>query len=388
MISFDDAIARVQAAARPLAPDDVALSEAHGRTLAVPIVATRDGPLWDVSTMDGYAVPDGDGPFRVVGQSLPARPAGIGLTPGTCVRIFTGAPTPPSTARVVPQEVVAREGDDLHLREPSPDRFIRARASDFARGDTLLEAGTLLGPRALVAAAAADCDRTIVTRRPRLRLLATGDEVVAPGTARDRPGANPDSTSLAVLALARDWGAEPIGTARAVDDLESLLRSAPALLDGADIFVVTGGASVGDRDFGKAMFGDALALIFSTVRIKPGKPVWLGRAGETFVLGLPGNPTSALVTARLFLVPLLAALLGRAPADALGWERLPLAEPLGAPGSRETFSRARLDEGQLHLLPNQDSGSQHMLAQAEWLVRRPIGDTNLAAGTAVQALRF
>ena len=388
MISFDDALSRLRSAVSPLGAEDVPLADAHGRVLADPVRAASDAPFWDVATMDGYAVAGEGDAFAAIGRALPGRAFDRAIGEGEAVRIFTGAPVPAGTAKVVPQEVVARDGDTVRLLAPSPERFIRARASDFAAGDTLLSGGTRLGARALVAAAAADQASVRCVRRPRLRLLATGDEIAPPGSARDRPGAIPDSISLAVLALARDWGAEAVAALRRPDDLPQLVREAPALLAGADILVVSGGASVGERDFGKAMFGDALDLLFAVVRIKPGKPVWLGRTGGTWVVGLPGNPTSALVTARLILVPLITALLGRDPDVALAWEPLPVASDLPGGGDRETFSRARADAGVLHLLPNQDSGAQHMLAAADWLVRRPAGAKGVRAGEIVPALRF
>ena len=158
-------------------------------------------------------------------------------------------------------------------------------------------------------------------------------------------------------------------------------------VEGIDLLVVTGGASVGERDFARAMFGPSLELIFSKVAIKPGKPVWLGRIGTTLILGLPGNPTSALVTARLFLAPLLAGLSGRRPAEALRWRQAPLADSLPLPGDRETFSRAHWQNGRVALLQNQDSGAQKQLLAAELLVRRPIG-TAYAAGEPVEVLEF
>jgi molybdopterin molybdotransferase len=393
MISFEEAIGLLATAARPLGSERVPLAAAHGRVLAAPVVAQVSSPPQHVSAMDGYAVRDADVralPARlpVAGESFAGRVHAGALPAGATVRIFTGAPVPEGAERVVIQENVQREGDSAVVLTLGDSRYIRTAGSDFAVGELLLEAGTLLNPRALVAAAAADLPEVEVFRRPWVRLLATGDELAEPGTARSRPEAIPESVSFGVAALAREWGGETAKSVRSGDDLPLLEREARAALDRIDILVVTGGASVGERDFAKAMFGDALRLIFSKVSIKPGKPVWLGRVGETLVLGLPGNPTSALVTARLFLAPLLAGMSGRPPEAALRWRQLPLAEPVGPTGDRETFSRARLDGERLALLPNQDSGAQKMLVAADLLVRRPAGAPGYAEGELLAALEF
>lgn len=393
MITFDEAVRLVASVARPLGTETVPLAEAHGRVLVRAVTARVASPSADVSAMDGYAVRASDlgalpARLRVIGESFPGNGFGEQVEAGAAVRIFTGAPVPAGADRVVIQENVDREGETAVVREAGTGSNIRPAGSDFALGDVLIEPGALLGPRALVAAAAADLGEVEVYRRPRLRLTATGDELAAPGEARNRPGAIPESVSFGVAALARDWGGEPGARLRLADDLGTMRREAAAALDGADLLVVTGGASVGERDFARAMFGERLELVFSKVSIKPGKPVWLGRAGETLVMGLPGNPTSALVTARLLLAPLLAGLGGRSPFEALRWRKAPLLDPLGPAGSRETFSRARLEGDGARLLPNQDSGAQKMLVQAELLVRRPAGETGIDAGTPVDVLDF
>ena len=390
MIAFDEAIALLAEVARPLDTESVGLASADGRVLAEPIVAQVQAPRADVSSMDGYAVGTltGSTTLHVVGESV----AGAGflgcIGPGEAVRIFTGAPVPTGAERVVIQENVRRDGDRATIVEAGEGTNIRRAGSDFALGTVLVEAGALLGPRTIVAAAAADLAELLVFRRPRVRVIATGDELADPGRARSWPGSIPESVSFGVAAMARAWGGDVLGGVRLRDDLEEMRPAARAALDGADLVVVTGGASVGDRDFAKPMFGDALELIFSKVRIKPGKPVWLGKVGQTLVLGLPGNPTSAMVTARLSLAPLLAGLTGRDPRAALNWTPAPLAEPLGPAGDRETFSRARLEDGRLVLLENQDSGAQRTLVAADLLVRRPAGDRSYAAGDPIDTLAF
>lgn len=393
MISFDEASALI-AAIEPLGSEPVSLADAHGRVLADDVVAQLSAPPSGVSAMDGYAVREAD--LAVLPVTLPLAgesfaghgPAGR-LPVGDCIRIFTGAPVPEGADRVIIQEEVTRDGRWVSFAQPlSPVRFIRAAGSDFRVGDVLLEAGTLLRPAALVAAAAGDIDRLSVSRRPRLVLLSTGDELAEPGTARARPGTIPDSVSVGVAALATDWGSEVVERRRLPDALPEMEHAAAAALERADVVVVTGGASVGDKDFAKAMFEPAgLDLIFNRVSIKPGKPAWLGCAKGRLVIGLPGNPTSALVTARLFLAPLLCRLTGRAAADALHWRTLTLAEELGSAGDRETFSRG-IEEmgGRARLLEHQDSSAQKMLAAARLLVRRPAGTTPLCVDSAVAVL--
>ncbi|HYZ61978.1 MAG TPA: molybdopterin molybdotransferase MoeA [Acetobacteraceae bacterium] len=393
MISFDEAVALVCETARPLGRETVPLAQAHGRVLARDVIAQVSSPPADSSAMDGYALRERGlatlpAAFRIVGESFPGRGFTGRVEPGTAVRIFTGAPVPAGADRVVIQENVRREGDVAIVDEAGSGPNIRLAGSDFAAGEVLVDAGALLGPRALVAAAAADLSEVEVWRRPRLRLLATGDELAEPGTVRARPEAIPESVSFGVMALAREWGAEPLGRLRMADDLALMQPEARAALEDADLVVVTGGASVGERDFARAMFGEALELVFSKVAMKPGKPVWLGRIGEVLVMGLPGNPTSALVTARLLLAPLLMGLTGGEPRLALGWQTARLLEPIGPAGDRETFSRGVWDGDGVRLPLNQDSGAQKTLAKAEILVRRPAGEQSFGAGDTVQVISF
>lgn len=396
MIGFDEACALVLELARPLGGEDVALVDAFDRVLAAPVTAHADAPARALSAMDGYAVRDADltdPPARLpvadvifAGRADPAP-----LAPGTCARIFTGAPTPEGADRVVIQErVTDQDGWAVFLAEPGQARHIRPRGSDFRAGEVLLRAGTRLTPQAMVAAASADAATLHVARRPRVLVLGTGDELAEPGTARDTPGAVPESVSFGVMALARRWGGEVVGRRRLRDDPALLQAAATDALSLAEVVVTTGGASVGERDHARAMFAPAgLTPIFSKVAIKPGKPVWMGRAAGRLVVGLPGNPTSALVTARLFLAPLLAGLAGRDPADALAWEAAETAADLPATGERETFLRGRrLADGRVEPASNQDSGAQKALAQSDVLIRRKAGTAKTGAGERVEILAF
>jgi len=388
VIGFDEAMALVAGAAKPLGVESVSLAEAHGRTLAAPVIAQVDAPPRDVSAMDGYAVREADlpGALPVAGTAYPGDKVSQ-LAPGTCLRIFTGGPVPDGADRVVIQEEVTRDGDVATFGAPGGGRHIRRRGADFAAGTTLLDAGRRLGPRELVAAAGADLGEVEVWRQPLLAIFGTGDELAEPGRARDRPGAIPESLLLGVGALAEAAGGVIVMSRRLRDNLPELEQMAGWGLERADLVVVTGGASVGEKDYAKAMFAPAgLELIFSKVAIKPGKPVWLGRAGGRLVMGLPGNPSSAMVTARLLLAPLLQGLCGREAG--LRWRQAPLAAPLGPCGDRETFVRATWEEGAAMPAGYQDSGAQKTLADADLLIRRRAGAPPAEAGETVEVIDF
>lgn len=395
MIGFEEAAARVLALAAPLDSETVGLDEAFDRVLARPLAAAVDAPAAPTSAMDGYAVREAD--LAGAPVTLPVcdvifagRADPSPLPPGQCARIFTGAPLPPGADRVVMQEnVVEEDGRARFAQAPAGGRHVRARGSDFKGGETLLAAGTGLTAQRLVAAASADVATVSVVRRPKVLVLATGDELAEPGTSRTRPGTIPESVSFGVLGLARQWGAEVLGRRRLADAPEDLEQAAALALTGADIVVVTGGASVGEKDHARAMFeSSGLEFVFSKVAIKPGKPVWIGRAGGRIVVGLPGNPTSALVTARLFLAPLVAGLAGRDPAGALAWETAVLTESLPPTGDRETFMRGRRTAGGVGLVSSQDSGAQKALAECDVLIRRTAGAPAVDSGDAVDVLPF
>jgi molybdopterin molybdotransferase len=393
LISFDEAVGLTCAAARPLGTQRVPLGASAGRVLAAPVIARLESPRFHVSAMDGYALRDADvsvAPvsLRVIGESFPGAEARGEIGAGECVRIFTGAPAPAGADRVMIQELVRREAEFIHIdAAPTGGTHLRHRGSDFQAGETLLEAGRRLDPRAMVAAAAADRAELEVFRRPRVAVLSTGDELAEPGRAAETAGAVPESVSFGIAALASQWGAEFIGSRRLTDELGTLREAASTALRQADLVVVTGGASVGERDFAKPMFETAgLELIFSKVAIKPGKPVWLGQARGTLVLGLPGNPTSAMVTARLFLAPLLVGLGGQKPSQALVWRKAVCATDLAEVGDRETFSRGRWVGEAVELHPHQDSGAQRALVECDVLVRRPPAGAAEAAGAVVEVL--
>ncbi|MDO8379522.1 molybdopterin molybdotransferase MoeA [Phenylobacterium sp.] len=395
MISFDDATALVAGLARALPSERVRLDQADGRVLAAPLLARHASPAAAVSAMDGYAVREADvslGAVRlpVMGTAFAGRGFDGPLAPGACVRIFTGAPVPAGADRVVMQEAVGDEGELAFFPQaPCGGRHLRAVGCDFQAGDQLVAAGLRLTPQRLVAAAAADLAELEVVARPRVMILSTGDELHEPGHGPGGGASIPESVSFGLAALVRAWGGEVIGRRRTGDDLSVLQAAAGEALRAADLVVVTGGASVGQRDYAKAMFTPfGLDCAFAKVAIKPGKPVWLGRAGGRLVVGLPGNPTAALVTARLLLAPLIAGLGGQDPNRALAWREAPLALALAACGDRETFVRARNTPAGVAPLPDQDSSSQKALALADALIRRRPGDPAAAIGDRVEVLDF
>jgi len=395
MISFDAALACVRAAAQPIGTECVAVYEAAGRVLAAPIVAKLAAPRCDVSAMDGYALQEADlgklpSRLSVIGESFAGRGWGGALEPSQCVRIFTGAPVPTGADRVVIQENVRRDSDVAVVdQHPGNARHIRKRGSDFEAGEQLLPAGRFLDSRAIVAAAGADLATLEVFARPRLFILATGDELAEPGTAAKRADAVPESVSLGIAAMASDAGANVVGRQRLADDLGAMEQAAARATEFADLVIVTGGASVGEKDFAKPMFEPlGMELLFSKVSIKPGKPVWFGRVGRALVMGLPGNPTSALVTARLFMTPLLASMSGRDPAEVLRWRTATLASSLNECGERETFHRGRQAGDKVDILTFQDSSAQRALADADVLVRQRANTPPVAAGGLVEVIDF
>jgi molybdopterin molybdotransferase len=395
MVSVDRAFQLLLAEGATCAPEHIALDRAGGRILAAPIVARRGAPARDSSAMDGYAVRDSDleadwNALTVIGESFAGHGYTGRLPAGNAVRIFTGAPVPHGADRVIVQEDVRHMGSQVLVPRPRAEkRHIRRAGSDFAAGDVLVNAPAALTPARLVAAAAADITEVAVFARPRIIVVATGDELRAPGVDMSRPDMIPESVSLGVAELARHFGGDVTTHPRLPDDLGQLQGAAAGMLGKADIVVIIGGASVGDRDFSRAMFEQVgLSLQFSKVLMRPGKPVWFGKAGGMRILGLPGNPTAAMITARLFLAPLVAAMAGREARTAADWRTRPLAEGLEANGEFECFLGARLIAGAASASANRDSSAQRALAAIEVLIRRPPHAPAAAAGDPVDALEF
>lgn len=389
MIPVAEALARVLALASPLPPEPVPLAGAAGRVLAADAVAQRAQPPFDASAMDGYAVQGPVRPgqvFRVIGtaQAGASHPGPVG--PGEALRIFTGAPVPPGADRVLIQEDVTRDGDRITLGDTlDQGTNIRPAGNDFAAGHRLA-APRRLRPADLALLAAMNCPAPLCSRQPVVALIATGDELVMPGTA---PG--PDqivaSNLFALKAMAEAEGARArlLPIAR---DTEAALAQVLALAEGADVVVTIGGASVGDHDLvGRVAGAMGLERSFYKIAMRPGKPLMAGRLGSAVMLGLPGNPVSAIVCGHLFLVPLLRALQG-VPDPAPTVRRAVLACDLPPNGPRAHYMRATLTiaDGLPHITPfaAQDSSLLVPLAGADALLVRPMGEAARAAGDTVE----
>ena len=391
LLPVEEARARMLAGIAPGPSERVALSDAVGRVLAQDVTAPRDQPPYDASAMDGWAVRESDlggEALRVQGESAAGRPFKQPLAHGAAVRIFTGAALPPGADRVVIQEEAERDGDRVRLSPEGETRHMRPRGGDFRSGQVLLPRGTRIDPWRLALAASAGAGELLVAPRVRMAILSTGEEIVEAGSPAGEHQIF-ESNGPALAARAAAWGAAPLRLKPARDD-EAAIAAAVEAAD-AELVVTVGGASVGDHDLVKpALARLGLELSVASVALRPGKPTWFGRLGDgRRVLGLPGNPASALVCAELFLRPLLLTWQGADPAFPLRPVRL--AEPLPATGPREHWMRARLEPSPdgatlARPFPDQDSALVAVFAAADALIRRPAGTGPLPAGAVVEAL--
>jgi len=389
-LSVEEARARMLAGLAPGPGETVPLAEAAGRVLAAPILAVRDQPPFDASAMDGYAIPkdaDLDATFRLIGESAAGRPFAGPVGAGEAIRIFTGAAVPEG-CWVVVQERARRMGDAVRFEPHAPNpAFVRPRGGDFRAGQALLAEGVRLDPWRLALAAAAGRGSVTVAPRPRLALLTTGEEIVPAGGAVGE-GQIFDSGGPALAGLIQGWGGIAASLEPARDD-QTAIADAVARC-GGDLIVTVGGASVGDHDLVKpALRRLGLQLAVETVRMRPGKPTWFGTLADgRRVLGLPGNPASALVCAELFLRPLLMAWQGADAAPPMQTARLASALPPNGP--REHWMRAKLSsrDGVLIAAPfaDQDSSLVTVFAEADALIRRPSGAPAAEAGAVVETL--
>lgn len=392
-LTVEDARARVLAGAARLGVETVALEQSLGRVLAEPIIARRPQPPFDASAMDGWAIRRADytpgKAFAIAGESAAGKAYPRAVQAGEAVRIFTGAPVPEGADLVVIQEEAVRDGGAVRFEAgETPKANIRAAGGDFRSGDTLLAEGVVIDPWRLSLVASAGLARVPVARRPRVAILATGDELVPPGAA-PRPDQIFESGSFSLAALIGAWGGEAFRLSAQADDAAAIAAAAAPIE--ADLIVTIGGASVGDHDLVKpALKTLGLELVVETVAVRPGKPTWSGTLADgRRVLGLPGNPASALVCAELFLRPLLAALTGADSEIRLTPARL--VAPLAATGPREHWMRARLAvdaEGRLtaNAFPDQDSSLIGVFSQADALLRRRPGAPAAQAGDTVEVL--
>lgn len=397
MIPVDQALAAVVAAFQPLPAEIVGLEAALGRVLAEDLTAGLTQPPTDVSAMDGYAVRSEDvrtvpATLRLIGQSAAGASFSGSLRPGEAVRIFTGASVPAGADAIVIQEnAEQRQGQVQISVAVAGGSYIRRKGQDFSCGDVLLRAGRRLSPRDIGLAAAMNWAWLPVRRRPRVALLATGNELVMPGEAlgHDRIVS---SAGFAVAAFVRSFGAEPIALGIARDNENSL----SAMLErarGADLLITIGGASVGDFDLVRRALGArGFDLKFQKVAMQPGKPLIFGRLEHLPVLGLPGNPVSAAVTSLLFAKPAIERMLGIVH-NTRSESTARLARDLPANGERQQYLRAtlaRTPNGELLATPfdSQDSSLQRLLAAADCLVVRPPNAPSARAGERVAIVAF
>ena len=384
-LALEEAQARLLALVAPLAVEQIAPDAALGRYLAEPLLARRTQPAAAQSAMDGYTVAAGDlaGPWQVVGESAAGHPFTGSASPGKAVRISTGALLPDGASAVILQEDIARDGDAIALTGEAPEpphKHIRPEGLDFRTGDTLLPAGTRIGPAQLALAITAGHSQLPARRLPRLAVIDSGDELLAGGEAcapHQIPASN--GAMLAALAAQIPCTIERLGP---VADTMDAIAQVLARAESADLIVTSGGASVGDHDLIRpALEAWGATIDFWRIAIKPGKPLLVATRGQQIILGLPGNPVSSHVTAFLFMLPLLRAMLGAA-------QPLPrtihstLAAPLKPGGSRREFLRAQWDGQTITAQSLQDSGALSSLANSNALIDRAadappahIGDT-------------
>ncbi len=394
-----DALSAVLAGAEPLPEETVALNEAHRRVLARDVAALRTQPPQAMSAMDGYAVRSADAShvaarLKVIGEVAAGRPFERAVGAGEAVRIFTGGVIPDGADAVIIQEDTVTEGDGITITEAAiAGRHIRPAGIDFRQGDVLLAGGSRLTDRDLSLAAGMNYPHLPVRRRPKVAILATGDELVMPGETPG-PGQIVYSNGYALRALARDEGAETIDLGIAADSLDATTDGIRRARDlGADVLVTTGGASVGDHDLVKrSLEAEGVAMAFWRIAMRPGKPMMHGRLGAMRVIGLPGNPVSSYVCGFLFLVPLIRALSGRSVVHHVSQTAL-LGGDVAANDLREDYLRARLQaraDGALIATPvnHQDSSLLGNLAAARALVIRAPFAPAAAEGSACDILRL
>lgn len=392
MISVSEALARVLDLVSPRPGEAVKLRHAAGRVLAAPALASRDQPPFAASAMDGYALADAapkpGSRYRVIGEAGAGHGFAGQVGAGQAVRIFTGAPIPDGAVHVVIQEDVARDGQRIVLGPNlDPGTNIRPAGSDFRAGQGL-QPPRRLSPADLALIAAMNLPEVMVSRRPVVALIATGDELVMPGEV-PRPDQIIASNSFALAAMAEAAGAE-VRLLPIAPDRENGLRFALEMALSADLVVTIGGASVGDHDLvGKVAAGMGMERAFYKIAMRPGKPLMAGRIGDVPMLGLPGNPVSAIVCGHLFLLPALRAMQGLRDVEPPMLQAV-LAEPLEPNGPRAHYMRARVsvEHGQtlIRAFERQDSALLTILTAANGLLYRPTGDAGRAAGETVQYL--
>lgn len=395
MISRDEALQLITALPQMRATETVPLQAGAGRVLSSDLVAGLTHPPKDMSSMDGYAARAEDSArgatLTVIGEAAAGHPFSGQVGAGECVRVFTGSVVPAGASHIIIQEDVVRDGDTITIADDqNAPRHIRPAGVDFKQGETLIAAGARLNPRQLSICAAANHATLELRRRPRIALLANGDELKPPGTPLG-PGEIIASNEYSLTALIEAWGGEAVNLGIAPDDPDAIAARIKGA-EGVDVFVPVGGASVGDHDHMKTVFATlGFTPLFAKVAVRPGKPTWLSQRATQLVLGLPGNPASALVCAHLFLRPLIHHMLGL-DTDAAR-VRARLSEAVTANGARESFLRGRLSQNEsgerlVSVAENQDSSLLSPFVTANVLVQRHVNAPACAAGDEVTCIRL
>lgn len=390
LLPVDEARARMVGQAAAAADETVALGEARGRVLREAITAHRAQPPFPASAMDGWAVRAADTPgvLKIIGESAAGHPYEGMIGPGEVTRIFTGAPVPNGTDAIVIQEDATRAGDQLTVPGVAPGHYVRSAGVDFKAGDRLLSPGVRLDPWRLALAASSGAATLRVARRPRVAILSTGEEVVAPGGA---PGPFQifNSGTTALGELIRSWGGELIDLPNIGDNEDDIEAAASSC--GGDVIVTLGGASVGDHDLVKpALSRLGMEMVVESIAVRPGKPTWFAvLADGRRIVGLPGNPASAMVCAELFLRPFLMAMQGAEATVNIIKARA--AASFEANGNREHWMRARITpgpDGSMQATPfrDQDSSLVTVFEASNALLRRPVGAAAAAIGDVVDVL--
>jgi molybdopterin molybdotransferase len=389
LISLAEAQTRLVDMAPRLPAEEVVIAEASGRWLAEDIVALRTQPARDLSAMDGYAMAAGAAEsWTVIGESAAGHPYRGAVSPEEAVRIFTGAALPDGTDTIVIQENVTRQGERVILSDGDahmPGRHVRKRGSDFEAGALLVPAGVRLNPARVALAATGGHGRVKVACLPRIAILATGNELVPPG---ETPGDDrlPESNATMLSAMLGDVGAQVQRLGIASDNIDDIAGRVSSV--DADLLVTIGGASVGDHDLVRpALERCGAAMDFWKVSMRPGKPVMAGRLGSTMVIGLPGNPVSAYVTALLLVEPAIRAMMGATDPFPIR-DRARLAVPLPANGPRTDHIRAIAEpEGVAPTGPN-DSAALSALSRSNVLIVRPANAPAAQIGEMVEIIRI
>ncbi len=391
LITVEEALARITGALTPVGMEWVNIAQAHGRVLAEAVTSNRTQPPFAVSAMDGYAVRAGDvakvpARLTVIGQAPAGGAFGGTVGPGQAVRIFTGGPLPKGADTIVIQENTEADGNQVTVTQPvAAGRHIRAEGLDFRTGDVMLSAGKRLGARDVALAVSMNVPWLPVRRRPRIALLATGDELVRPGEPIG-PHQIVSSNALGLAAMIAACGGEAIDLGIAADNREEL-RTMALGARGADMLITLGGASVGDHDLVQSVLGEAgLKVDFWKIAMRPGKPLIFGHMDKTPMLGLPGNPVSSMVCGLLFVRPAISALLGETGGGNYTRTAI-LGAGMAQNDNRQDYVRARLSaDGVATPFTVQDSAMLSSLAKAGCLIIRPPHAPAAKAGDAVQIL--